>query len=112
MNDNELVCMSRDDAAKFSAGARKIRDGLDDFSGRMAALSAVAGTLSQDCLDLADGAPAAAGGLVQMLGVVATILGSCGQTIGKTANDMRLSADEFSRKVRAIELEIRKGSQA
>ena len=104
---NEMIGMSRDDTAKFISGARKIRDGLDDFSNRMVGLAVAAENLSQQCSGLA--VPAGAGELAQMLPVIAAILKHFGQTIGETGNDVRMSADEFSRKVREMELVSRKG---
>ena len=101
---NEFV--TSDEAAAFIAGARKIRDSLDDFSSRMVGLAAAAESLSKDCSGLA--APDGAGELAKMLPVIAAILGHFGQTIGATGNDMRMSTDEFSRKVRELELAARK----
>ena len=103
-NSNEF--MTGDEADVFLAGARKIRDSLDDFSSRMVGLAAAAESLSQDCSALA--VPDGAGELAKMLPVIAAILGSFGRTIGATGNDMRVSADEFSGKVRAMELAARK----
>jgi hypothetical protein len=100
--------ISADKAAAFISGLRKIRDGLDDFCNRIDG-AAAAENLSQQCdgLSVPDGAVE----LAQMLPVIAAILGHLDQTIGETGNEMRKSADEVSRKVREIELEIRKGSQ-
>jgi hypothetical protein len=106
MMSNSREFITGEDADAFIAGARKIRDGLDDFSSRMIGLAAAADRLSQYCAGLS--VPNGAGDLAKMRPVIATILGSFGRTIGETANDMRLSADELSRKVRELELAARK----
>ena len=46
-----------------------------------------------------------------MLATVAAAYAAFGQTIGEAVNDMRAGADEFSRKVRTIELETRRAAQ-
>jgi hypothetical protein len=108
VDSNEF--MSRDDAAAFIAAARKIRGGLDDFGGRMDGLAAAANNLSQDCHALAGATPHGAGELAKMIPVLAAILSSFGRTAGETGNDIRAGADEFSRNLRALELNARKGS--
>jgi hypothetical protein len=108
VDSNEI--MSMDEAPAFIAAARKIRGGLDDFGGRMDGLAAAANTLSQDCLTLAGSTPHGAGELAKMIPVLAAILSSFGRTAGEFGNDIRTGADEFSRKIRAIELDARKGS--
>ena len=107
----ETICISCDDAAKFVAAARKIRDGFDDFNCRTAALEGAAGELSKNCLALAEAAHKVDKNLVVMLATVAAAYAAFGQTIGEAVNDMRAGADEFSRKVRTIELETRRAAQ-
>jgi hypothetical protein len=107
-DSNEFL--SRDDAAAFIAACRKIRGGMDDFSVRMDGLAAAANCLSQDCHTLAGANPHGAGELAKILPVIAAILSSLGRTVGETGNNIRAGADEFSRKLRALELDARKGT--
>jgi hypothetical protein len=54
--------MSREEIAEFLASLKKLRDGLDDFNGRLAAIDGAGKRLGLLCEETAAACPAAARG--------------------------------------------------
>jgi hypothetical protein len=102
--------MIPDDARKFVAAARRLRDGLDRYGSMMAGLSTASDTVAADCHTLALAVPAEAVAVRDMLDALSGIMGNVRNTVATTAETVRGATDEFSKIIRVAELEIRKGS--
>jgi hypothetical protein len=102
------VFMTTNNARKFVAAARKLRDGLDAYESRMCGLGAASNSLAADCETLASAAPEALAGR-EMLDALRVIFIGLDNTMRDDAAIIRGASDEFSKIIRATELEIRKG---
>ena len=102
--------MTRDDANKYVAAARRLRDGLDRYAGMMSGLSAAFDTIAADCEALAFAVPAEAIAVREIVAGLRGVLQATGDSMRGYVAGVQDASDQLSKIIRVTELEIRKGS--
>ena len=102
--------VSREEIAAFLAALKKLRDGLDDFNCRLAAIDDSGKRLALLCEGTARAAPAGGEALARGLSVAAQELRTFGGITGEVLSTFLSVADGIARAARALEIEQRRGA--
>lgn len=101
--------MSHEEAAEFLVSLKRLRDGMDEFTGKVVTLNGAGMRLAALCEKTAIACPAGAAALVQGLTGVAGSLRSFSGTIGDALPAFLGAADGIARGMRLLEIEARRG---